>query len=84
MKLSTCLIKSLLAYVEETSEADGRVLDVPEFPQFSKSQVTYHIDLCAQAGYMEVQPTSDVSYPRELTWLGHQELKRLRQEKCEH
>ena len=43
-----------------------------------RPDVSYHIDLCEQAGFMTVQRTSGVSYPISLTWQGHQELARLR------
>ena len=70
MKLDQELIKAILKYVEEHSKGDGRVLAIPELPGYDECQIAYNIKMCDQAGFLEVQRTSDISYPRKLTWPG--------------
>lgn len=72
------LIKRILKYVECNAKNDGRVLDVPEIPDYGTEQVEYHIDLCDQAGFLKVQRTADISYPVALTWQGHEMLNELK------
>ena len=78
MELDTKLIKAILKYVEKNDDGTGRPMAVPELPGYSSTEVTYHVNLCSQAGYVTTQETSAEPYLRSLTWQGHQELARLR------
>lgn len=73
------LIRLILEYVEE--HGTGRPLAPPEFDEYTRTEINYHIGLCDQAGYLEVRKTSG-NHPRyrpvSLTWNGHEQLKRGR------
>ena len=78
MKRDMELIKQILKYVEQNDKNDGRLLPAPEFPDYGENEVSYHIDLCEQAGYITVQRTSGGSFLRSLSWQGHNALDELR------
>ena len=76
------LICKILAYIERVYGSNG--VPTPEFPDYSDSQVHYHIGLCLQAGYLTAQVVSGAEerFPRyeigTLTWQGHEALEALR------
>ena len=80
MKRNMYLIKLILKYVEHKDENNGRHLPTPEFPDYTDQQVSYHVELCNQAGYVEVLPTGGGAFLRSLTWSGHNALDELRKE----
>ena len=87
MKRQTKLILDILQYVEEHHVDDS--ISVPEFDDWSKTEVNYHVDLCVQAGYLDtpdpIYRSGIPVYQRisRLTWAGHEELDRLLKEGCE-
>ena len=80
MKRDMELIKDILEYVEVHGSRDrGRPLAIPEIQGYSEGQINEHIEICESEGLLEVQRTSSVSYPKFLTWAGHDVLEKLRQ-----
>ncbi len=80
MKRNMDLIKAILKYVEQNDKNDGRHLSPPEFPDYTDQQVSYHVELCRQANYVEVLPTGGGAFLRSLTWSGHNALDELKKE----
>ena len=82
MKRHTELIHKLLEHVERQCEGDW--VPAPDYTSYSARQVHYHIELCHQAGFLEVHRISgsEEPYPRysvrNLTWLGHEMLETFR------
>ena len=72
------LIKLILQHVRRECKGDGRMLGLPDLPNYEEAQVVYHIDLCEQAGYITAQRTESVIFPITLTWSGHEELATCR------
>ena len=79
MRLQKKLLHKILRYAEEN--ATGQRLATPEFEDYKKHEVNYHIGLCYEAGFlhvhMDASPESDVAVYqiRNLTWKGHLELE---------
>ena len=78
------LIFKILEYVER-EKTNGNKLSIPEFYDYDDSVVNYHVRLCAQAGYIQIDQVSNFQVLTaksiiELTWAGHQELERMREE----
>ena len=81
MKLEWTLIKDILAHAESID--NGEWLDPPEINGYTPTQVMYHIKLCGQAEFLEVEPIPGFGHAKgvmmkSLTWKGHIELERLR------
>ena len=75
------LIRLLLEYVEE--KGNGKCLLMPVLPDHPPKQVSYHVRLCDEAGYLKVKVLTEqsayIEYEiGELTWDGHNALERLR------
>ena len=72
------LIYKLLEYVECHGTGEG--LLPPEISGYTDTDVNYHIGLCNQAGYLEVEDVSGKEEPFKryamfnLTWAGHEAL----------
>lgn len=84
MKRHMKLIFLILDYVERTKN-NGVHIPAPEFDDYTRTEVAYHVRLCHEAGYLIV-PTK-VTEPDEpaikrMTWKGHEELDRMRKEGC--
>ena len=75
MKRDMELVKQLLKHCEENAPGERGFLFTPEIPGFQVKQVEYHIKLCHQAGYIEVNRQGMMV---ELTWSGHEKLDSLR------
>lgn len=78
MRRKMKLIREILTYVEE--QPAGGMIPIPEFDDYSQGDVSEHVKLCAEAGFLEI--TSHRGYPTRIlrmTWQGHEELKRLRE-----
>ena len=79
MRLQKKLLHKILRYAEE--KATGQRLIAPEFEDYSKPEVNYHIGLCYEAGFLHVHiiPSQVADFPvyqiRNLTWKGHLELE---------
>ena len=76
------LIYELLVVAEAI---DGAVrVDIPTFPEYSDTQVQFHMNLCMEAEYLQAGPWSRMqevtryTFMRPLTWNGHEALARLR------
>ena len=76
------LIYKLLVVAESV---DGTVrADIPTFPEYSDTQVQFHVKLCMEAGFLQAGPWSRMqevtrfTFMRPLTWNGHEALARLR------
>ena len=81
MKLEGALIEAILAHAE--CKGNGEWLHPPEINGYTPAQVMYHVNLCDQAGFLEVMSTQTFGHlgrvmMKSLTWKGHTELKRLR------
>ena len=63
MRLQKKLLHKILRYAEEN--ATGQRLATPEFEDYKKHEVNYHIGLCYEAGFlhvhMDASPESDVA-----------------------
>ncbi|MYB48786.1 MAG: DUF2513 domain-containing protein [Dehalococcoidia bacterium] len=72
MKRYMQLIRAILQYVE--CHGNGQSMCQPEIDGYTPAQVSYHIELCKQAGYI----WADGPFPQTLTWAGHNALDDLR------
>ena len=77
MEMHDNLIKAILKYVEKNGKRDI-FIDMPEVHNFTEDQVSYHLDLCEQAGFITAERTMGGIYPGVLTYRGQMELRRLR------
>lgn len=75
MKRYMDLILAILEYIE--CDGNGRLLCPPEVKGYTPQQVEYHVELCAQAGFIKVSDKKR-DLIRSLTWQGHEELERLK------
>ena len=79
MRLQKKLLHKILRYAEEN--ATGQRLATPEFEDYKKHEVNYHIGLCYEAGFLHVHMDASpelgvaVYQIRNLTWKGHLELE---------
>ena len=84
MRRSMKLICKLLEYAEEMTDGFTAVKP-PEFNDYSGIEVSYHIRLCDEAGYMakanHLLPKGDHDRYMivSLTWQGHEALDAMRQ-----
>lgn len=82
MRRSMKLIRKLLEYAE--SHATGERLSPPELDEYSGKQISYHVKLCEEAGYMRIadgymaQNDRDKYDIIDLTWQGHEALEKMR------
>lgn len=81
MKRQMKLIMLILQHVEQANGMGN--IPLPEFKDYSKSEVQYHVILCEEASYIKVlKDGKDGSgkpvYIQRLTWRGHEELESLR------
>ena len=82
MKRYLKLIRKILEYAE--AQTDGEYHDAPNCLGFEQEDVHYNINLCGQAGYLEVRAVSGGEERhkryalRHLTWQGHNALDELR------
>ena len=82
-RLSDSLVGELLKFAEK--KPPYQFEPPPDYPGFSHKQVSYHIDLCEQAGYFDARKISfgEEPFPRyeigDLTWLGHNALRAMRE-----
>ena len=74
MKRDMGLIKQILKFVEREAPGEHGILFAPDIQGFTGEQVEYHVSLCFQAGYVAMFS----GHIENLTWLGHNELDRLR------
>ena len=70
------LIRELLEWAEVNTE--GRSLSAPELEEYSSNEIQYHIELCRQAGFLEVERSRPYLRIKDLTWAGHSKLDKLR------
>lgn len=84
MKRHKSLIREILEYAEENAD-DGLSPCVPKVTCFTAHEIDYHIRLCAQAGFIEIEKRGSIKNTnlnaysiKNLTWHGHEELDRLR------
>ncbi|MDE0534346.1 MAG: DUF2513 domain-containing protein [Albidovulum sp.] len=85
MKRQMKLIFQILKYAEANVH-NGEPAPMPEFDEYSRSEVEYHVKLCDQAGYIDYihgggKRKAPVSI-ENLTWAGHDALDRMRKDGC--
>ena len=74
------LVFRILEYTE-MNKANGNKLPLPEFEDYENSTVEYHVRLCAEAGYINIDRKGTMAISIvELTWAGHNEIDRMRKE----
>lgn len=83
MKRQWKLILEILLYVEQNAH-NGQPLSLPEFADYTREEVVYHIILCTEAEFVKpgVLVQAIPTTIGRLTWKGHNELDRLRAEGC--
>ncbi len=80
MKRDKKLIYEILRYAEETSPGLLGMLNRPDIPGYTPEQISYHVVLCYQAGYVHfAEGTHAITY---LTWAGHEALEAHRCNPC--
>jgi hypothetical protein len=78
------LIRHLLLFVANDPRFDGLSMLSPEIPSdfgvdhYSLDQVTYHIGLLIEAGFLKGAVGPVVPYVSRLTWQGHEFLDDIR------
>ena len=75
------LIRLILEHVE--GQGNGKWLPMPLLDDHLPKAVSYHVRLCNEAGFFNVQVLSELAAYKmyeigELTWVGHDILERLR------
>ena len=68
------LILKILRYVQ-SAETPGMTLDVQYLPGHSPEQIKYHVQLCRDAGFLQLEGDEWI---RRLTWAGHEFLEKHR------
>ena len=80
MKREMKLIGMILAYVEKSKNIGD--IPLPEFYDYRKCEVGYHVKLCEEAGYLHIRISSHDKKPEfiiQMTWQGHEALDETRQ-----
>ena len=75
MKRHMKLIARILRYVEENG--NGASLEHPEVEGYSPIQVSYHVNLCVEAGFLNTSVLISKTTKKmieTLTWKGHEFL----------
>ena len=79
MKREMKLIAMILAHVEKSRHAGD--IQLPEFSDYRKCEVEYHVKLCEEAGYLHIKLSAHDKKPEsiiQMTWQGHEALDELR------
>ena len=82
MKRHMKLIFQILEYIE-IEKRNGNSVPLPEFEEYSRSEVEYHVKLCEEAGYIDTLTPSNGSMPSaiiRITWDGHNTLDSMRKQ----
>lgn len=85
MRRQMRLILKILAYVEKAEQTG--LIPLPKCDEYSPEEISYHVLLCSDAGYLEIRMKQMGGNPQDitrLTWKGHEELKRLREDGIEN
>ena len=83
MKLDKELVRDILLQIEADAD-DPRGWIVLELPEHSPNEVSYHVELLAEAGFLEAQDLCHMGpggyewQPRRLTYQGHELLDTIR------
>ena len=81
MKLNKDAIRTVLLAVEADKGGPRGWIDI-EIPGFTEEQISYHVELLSEAGFLEAQDLSHLtSYewkPKRLTFAGHEYLDTVR------
>ncbi len=85
MKRNMAIIRAVLEYLEHACKGDGALIPVPSCELYSDEELSYHVGLCFQAGYMEGKriafTDTNIQYQMiALTWKGYEKLAELRKE----
>ena len=75
MKRDMSLVKQILKHIEKHAPGERGFLPHPDIEGYNSDEVEYHIRLCSQAGFVDL---NDTGYIIELTWQGHNTLVDLR------
>ena len=82
MRRHNALISKILRYTERNVKGYGSI-PAPEFLHYSIPLIHYHIGLCQQAGYLNVENVAADEDEFEkfeivnITWKGHEALDKL-------
>ena len=79
MKRDMDLARQILFEIEGLPNGNDVILQ-PEIENRSSDEVSYHIMLLVQAGYIEGEEAPDGWHASSLTWLGHEFLDAARDE----
>jgi hypothetical protein len=79
MKRDMDLARQILFEIEGLPHGDD-VIFQPEIEGHSSDEVSYHMMLLVQAGYIEGEEAPDGWHARSLTWQGHEFLDAARDE----
>lgn len=86
MRLDQDLIRLILLEIESSDSTPLEMICL-NIPGYSKNILTYHVHLLAEAGFIEAQnlcskgPDGYDWQPKRLTYIGHEFLESIRQEK---
>ena len=75
------LIALILAHVERATKCGD--ISIPDLSGYSRHDILYHINLCEEAGYLDIVVDVARKTPTaitRMTWSGHEALDRLRVE----
>ena len=75
MKRYMQLIRAILEYV--TVKSNGNDLALPEINGYTPDQVSYHVKLCEEAGFLDIvidASTKQATGIVRITWQGHEFL----------
>ena len=78
MKREMRLIALILEFVEAAVKTTG--IPLPDFKEYSICQVEYHVKLCEEARYLDIEIHAHSGNPLSIirmTWEGHEALDRL-------
>lgn len=82
MKRRMKLIGLILKHVEQAPHTGE--IQIPEFQDYTRNEVEYHVTLCSEAGYLDIVVDPRDKTPvmiHRLTWEGHEALEKLYQKK---
>jgi len=81
MKRDMELVREILLAIETSDESPLGWIEI-SLPGYSQEDVSYNVELLAEAGFIEAQDLSSMDghewHPKRLTWKGHEFLDSIR------